>query len=70
MDESQRAMVAAKLARLLKGANQHAQICAPSQSEAAILVNVSRRSVQMAREVLNDGVPELVEQVERGEIAG
>lgn len=32
LDTSQRAMVAARLATLPRGANQHAQICAPSQT--------------------------------------
>ena len=45
LTESQRAMVAARLANLDKGSNQHAQVCAPSQSKAAELLNVSRRSV-------------------------
>jgi hypothetical protein len=67
LDESQRAMAAAKLATLSRGANQHAQIRAPSQSEMADALNVSRTSVQSAKRVLNDGVPELVQAVERGE---
>lgn len=61
--------MAARIATLAKGANQHAQTCAPSQEEAADLVNVSRRSVQSARKVLDHGVPELVAAVERGDIA-
>jgi N6-adenosine-specific RNA methylase IME4 len=69
LNESQRAMVAANIARLEKGANQHAQICAPSQAEAAELLSVSRRSVQVARKVLDQGVPELVEKVTSGEVA-
>lgn len=40
-----------------------------SQADAAKMLNVSRASVQSARKVLDRGVPELVEQVERGEIA-
>lgn len=36
---------AARLATMARGANQHAQICAPSQSDAAELLNVSTRSV-------------------------
>jgi ParB-like chromosome segregation protein Spo0J len=55
LDESQRAMVAARIATLPKGTNQHAQICAPSQVEAADMLNVGRRSVQYAREVLEEG---------------
>ena len=66
LDTSQRAMIAAKIAKLPRGANQHAQICASSQNEAANLLNVSRRSVQSARQVLDSGTPELVKAVERG----
>jgi hypothetical protein len=62
----QRAMVADQLATLPKGANQHAQICAPSQERAAELLNVSRRSVQHAREIRESGVPELVQAVQAG----
>ncbi|MBB5270312.1 hypothetical protein [Quisquiliibacterium transsilvanicum] len=64
-------MVAGKLAKLRKGANQHAPIGAPavSQDAAAELLNVGRRSVQRAREVLDHGAPELVAAVERGEVS-
>ena len=68
LDESQRAMVAAKLATLQRGDNQHAQICAPSQGRAGELFNVSRRTVQYAREVHEHGAPDLVSAVERGEV--
>ena len=51
LDESQRAMYAARLAKL--GSNQYtregAQICAPSQSEAADRLHVSRRHHGLAR---------------------
>jgi len=67
---SQRAMITAKLATLKDGQRKSAaQICAPSQQEAAKLLNVSRRSVQHARKVLDEGTPELIAAVERGEIA-
>lgn len=46
----ERAMVAARLATMARGANQHAQICAPSQSDAADMLQVSRRTVQSARD--------------------
>lgn len=69
LSESQRAMVAAKLASLPVGANQHAQICAPSQGDAADLLGVSRRSVQTARAVMDEGAPELIAAVERGDVA-
>lgn len=72
LDESQRAMVAGKLATLRDGqrADRAASIDAPSvtQTQAAELLNVSRKSVQRAREVLDNGTPELVAAVERGEV--
>jgi len=87
LTESQRAMVAAKLATLRLGDNQHraegAQISAPSldlghetptpeavsQTDAAELLNVSRRSVQSATELQEKGAPELQQAVEQGRIA-
>jgi hypothetical protein len=48
LDESQRSMVAAKIATLPKGSNQHAPIGAPSQERAADMMNVGRRSVRGA----------------------
>jgi ParB-like chromosome segregation protein Spo0J len=70
MDESQRAMAAAKLATMKQGERTDlAQICAMSQSDAATALGVSRRSVQSATRVLNDGVPELIEAVDRGAVA-
>lgn len=66
LDESQRSLVAARIATLPRGANQHASIEACSQSDAAQLLNVSRSGVQRAREVLDEGAPELIAAVERG----
>ncbi len=70
MDESQRALVAARLAILKDGQRadrQGAQISAPTQERAAEMLSVSRGSVQNARTVLDKGAPELVAAVERGE---
>ncbi len=64
LSESQRAMVAARLANLPKGTNQHAQICAPTQEAAADLLNVSRRTVQHARTVIDHGSQELASAVD------
>jgi ParB-like chromosome segregation protein Spo0J len=69
LSESQRAMVAARLANLNRGDNQHTAIAATSQGEAARLLNVSPDSIQRARVVQRDGVPELIEAVERGDVA-
>jgi hypothetical protein len=79
---SQRALIAAAMANMKAGDNQHSkvvprigetssatalkevtQICATSQQQAANLLNVSRRSVQSASQVLSKGAPELVAAV-------
>lgn len=69
LDESQRAMVAARIAKLPRGANQHAQIQAPSQGDAAGLLNVSRTAVQSAKKVQEEGSTALVAAVDAGEVA-
>ena len=69
LTESQRAMVAARLAKLPKGANQHAPIEAPSQSQAAALLNVGRAAVQRATVVRDHGTPSLITQVETGQVS-
>jgi phage N-6-adenine-methyltransferase len=71
LDESQRAVVAARLANLQRGDNQHAPIgaCSISQVDAAGMLNVSRRNVQRAKQVIDDGAPELVGAVERGAVS-
>lgn len=67
LTESQRAIVAARLAALKLGANQHSQ--GLPIGRAAALLNIGERSVARGREVLRGGVPELVTAVEAGEIA-
>jgi N6-adenosine-specific RNA methylase IME4 len=69
LDESQRAMVAAKLATLKRGDNQHSPIGETSQARAAELLNVGKRSVERAHEVQDHGVLELRQAVERGEVS-
>ncbi|MDQ4119913.1 MAG: ParB N-terminal domain-containing protein [Acidobacteriota bacterium] len=71
LDESQRAMVAAKLANMRQGERTDiSQICERlSQSDAAELLNVSPRSVFAANSVIKNGVMELVEKVEEGELS-
>src|SRR5262249_30891474 len=60
LNESQRAMVAARIATMKQGSRTDiAQIQAKSQSEAASLLNVGRASVQDARKVLDSSSPEL-----------
>jgi ParB-like chromosome segregation protein Spo0J len=70
LDESQRAIVAARIATLKQGARTDlASIEAMSQADAAELLNVSRSGVQRAREVLDHGAPELQRAVERGAVS-
>ena len=70
LNTAQRAMVAQKLATLMNGANQHtkegAQICAPSQTQAAGKLNVSRRAVQTAKTIATKAKPAVVAAVEAG----
>jgi hypothetical protein len=67
LSESQRAMVAAKLASLKLGDNQHSEGLPIGRSSE--LLNVGARSVARAREVREHGAPELVEAVERGVVS-
>jgi N6-adenosine-specific RNA methylase IME4/ParB-like chromosome segregation protein Spo0J len=69
LNESQRAMVAARVADLPRGANQHTAIAGTSQGDAAKLLNVSPDSVGRAREVLDLGTAELVSSVDRGAVS-
>jgi hypothetical protein len=70
LNESQRAMVAAKIATMRQGERTDlASIDAKSQSEAADLLNVGRASVQRARTVLDHGAANVAAAVERGEVS-
>ena len=70
LNESQRAMIGARLANMPSGARTDlAQICARSQEQAAEMMGVSRRSVQSAHSVQQDGIPELIALVNGGNIA-
>jgi ParB-like chromosome segregation protein Spo0J len=74
LNESQRAMIAARLANLPDGLRKdHAQgasIEAPtSQVEVARRLNVGRPSVQRAAKLLRKGVPELIALVDRGSLS-
>jgi len=68
LSESQRAMVASKLAKLPPGRpSETAPIEAVSQSQAADMLNVGRSAVQRAAIVRDHGTPGLVALVETGE---
>ncbi len=68
MNESQRAMVAAKLANINNGgdrkSNQSLNLATDiSQTKAANLLNVSTASLKTAKQVQEKAVPELAEKV-------
>jgi hypothetical protein len=70
LDESQRAMVAAKLANLSHGGDRSkAPIGALSDADAAAMLNVGERSVERAKTVQRAGAPELQHAVELGSVA-
>ena len=69
LNESQRAMIAARLATLKRGANQHRPIGLSTEEAAAALLNVAPRTVRRAKLVLHDGTPDEVAAIERGEKA-
>jgi len=68
LDDAQRSVIAAKLATYKRGDNQHVPIGGTSQAEAAQMLNVSKRRVQRARKLIEDGTPQLVKAVERGDV--
>lgn len=69
LTESQRAMIAAEIATRGRGGNhQSADLrIAPTQAEAADKLNVSQRSVTAAKQVLERGDDEIIEQVKNGQ---
>jgi N6-adenosine-specific RNA methylase IME4 len=79
LNESQRAMVAAKLANLGRGGDRKTDqtanlpfdpvVPAITNTDAAGLLNVSEKSVRTARVVRDRGEPELAQAVERGKIS-
>jgi hypothetical protein len=70
LNETQRAMVAAKIATMSQGARTDlSPIDERSQKNAATRLNVGKRSVERAAKVLKRGALELVEKVERGEVS-
>jgi len=74
LSESQRAMVASRIANLKDGqtarsANWRTSEPAVSQPDAARMLNVSERSVQRAEKIERDAIPEVTKAVERGEVS-
>jgi len=75
LSESQRAMVAAKLANIKNGGDRHSdqsanlQTDAISQPEAAAMLNVSTRSVAAASKVLHAATEAAVHAVEAGDVS-
>lgn len=74
LDESQRAMIAGKIANMKAGDNRFT-IAAPigaskiSKADAAKRLNVGTKSVERARKVLDHGTSELQQAVEEGKVA-
>ena len=76
LTESQRAVVAGKLANMKRGnpdfsnsANLQNSEPSVSQAQAANMLNVSERSVATAKKVIEKGAPELVAAVENGAVS-
>jgi hypothetical protein len=73
LNESQRAMVATKIATMRQGERTDLQPSANLQkvnrATAANMLNVSERSAANAAKVQAEGTPELVRAVEQGEVA-
>lgn len=73
LTETQREVIAAKIANLKRGDNQYTkevpQSCGPSSTdEASQQLNVKPRSVEHAKAAIKGGCKELVEAMERDEI--
>ena len=69
LSESQRAMIAARLANLDEGRpSKTTAIAGVSQGEAAELCNVSVNSIGRAKKVLNSAIPEIVAAVDSGQV--
>lgn len=71
LNESQRAMVAAKMATLSRGrpAEKSANLQISTQAQAADMLGVSERSVATARAVIKEAAPELARAVESGRVS-
>lgn len=73
LSEAQRSMVAAKIANMKRGDNQHkkedVEIPTTSQQQAADMLNVSRDSVNKAKHAIDNGSASVVAAVETGGLA-
>lgn len=78
LNESQRGMVAARIANMPRGGNGSNQFSKSAnlqnsneitQTQAAELLNVSPRTVATAKKVIDEAITELVEQVNSGEVS-
>lgn len=74
LTDSQRAMVAAKIAKLPHGGDRRSDQAAdlplgPTQAQAAETMNVGERSVRAAKSVIDHGAPELAQAVETGQVS-
>src|SRR6476661_6038265 len=69
LSQSQRALIAARLADYKLGDNQHSAMAGLSIEKASKLLNVSEASVNRCKKVLADGIPELVQMVEQDKVA-
>ena len=69
LKQSQRAMVAAKMANLKHGQKKSEVQNCTSWNDAAQLLSVSRRSVAQAKDVLAHGSDELIEAVEQCQVS-
>lgn len=68
LSDSQRALIAAEIATARAGDNQHSPDGGTSQAEAASLLNVSKRSVERAVVVRDQGSAELQDAVRGGDV--
>lgn len=69
LTDKQRADVAAKLAKLPKGSNQHTPIGGPSVAQAAQLMDVPVKAVERAKTVQEHATPEVKAAYDAGHIA-
>jgi ParB-like chromosome segregation protein Spo0J len=69
LNESQRAMIAAKLTSLEVGANQHTKGEGVSTDTASKLLNVGRASIFRAKKVLAAGDQALIAAVDKGNVS-